>query len=206
MAEERVETPEGAAGGSSSPDDPELNYKAPAEKSIGEILEADADDEAMRKYKETLLGNASGGEAIVVEPDNPNNVIVKRLSLLVDGRDPMVLDLSGDLSTIKKTVFSIKEGVHFKIKIEFFVQREIVAGLKYVQKTTRMGVTVDKMNLMVGSYAPKAEMHSYTTPGEDAPEGRMGRGTYHVNSLFTDDDKKEYLKWEWNMKIEKDWS
>jgi Rho GDP-dissociation inhibitor len=47
---------------------------------------------------------------------------------------------------------------------------------------------------MVGSYAPKLTAYSYTTPLEDAPSGMTGRGSYHVNSLFTDDDKNEHLK------------
>jgi hypothetical protein len=37
-------------------------------------------------------------------------------------------------------VFFIKEGVSYRIRIDFIVQREIVHGLKYVQKTYRMGV------------------------------------------------------------------
>ena len=31
-------------------------YKAPAEKSIAELQKLDADDEALRRYKESLLG------------------------------------------------------------------------------------------------------------------------------------------------------
>jgi len=50
------------------------------------------------------------------------------------------------------------------------------------------------MTHMVGSYAPKATIYSYTTPVEDAPSGFTGRGKYHVSSLFTDDDKHEHLK------------
>jgi hypothetical protein len=34
----------------------------------------------------------------------------------------------------------MKEGVHYKIRIDFHVQREIVQGLKYVQKTYRKGI------------------------------------------------------------------
>lgn len=34
----------------------------------------------------------------------------------------------------------IKEGVQYKVRIDFIVQREIVHGLKYVQKTYRMGL------------------------------------------------------------------
>lgn len=37
-------------------------------------------------------------------------------------------------------MFVIKEGIQYKIRIDFVVQREIVHGLKYVQKTYRMGV------------------------------------------------------------------
>ena len=50
------------------------------------------------------------------------------------------------------------------------------------------------MTHMVGSYAPKPFAQSYLTPAEDAPSGFTGRGTYHVSSLFTDDDKHEHLK------------
>jgi hypothetical protein len=64
---------------------------------------------------------------------------------------------------------------------------------------------VDKMTHMVGSYPPKTEIQSYTTPAEDAPAGVMARGSYSVGSLFTDDDKHEHLKWEWAFEIKKDW-
>ena len=74
------------------------------------------------------------------EPDNPRKVIVKKLALCVPGRDDVELDLTGDLAELKKKVFVIKEGVTYRIRIDFFVQREIVHGLKYVQKTYRMGV------------------------------------------------------------------
>lgn len=37
-------------------DDP--NYRAPAQKSVKEIVEADQEDESLRKYKESLLGGA----------------------------------------------------------------------------------------------------------------------------------------------------
>ncbi|TRY68440.1 hypothetical protein TCAL_05624, partial [Tigriopus californicus] len=166
-------------------------YKPPKEKTLEQILQADEDDAALKRYKATLLGAASEGAAVVlVEPDNPSNVIVKKLFLVVEGRPD---------------TFTIKEGIQFRIRIEFIVQREIVTGLKYVQKTSRMGVTVDKMSHMVGSYGPKTELQSYTTPVEDAPTGMTGRGTYHVHSLFSDDDKKEYLKWDWSIDIKKDW-
>lgn len=145
--------------------DADENYKPPPEKTIEELLEADKEDESLRKYKETLLGEVAK-EAVVVEPDNPRKVIVKKLALVVPGKDDLELDLSGDLSQLKKQVrlicydltnvvyfdkkltyifhtgqvFTIKEGIQYKIRIDFIVQREIVHGLKYVQKTYRLGV------------------------------------------------------------------
>ncbi|XP_022916701.1 rho GDP-dissociation inhibitor 1 isoform X2 [Onthophagus taurus] len=198
MSEGDTNTPTGEIDN----DDP--LYKPPPEKSIDEILAADQEDESLRKYKEALLGQAQSG-TIVVEPNDLRKVLVKRLVLVVADRPELALDLTGDISKLKKETFSIKEGVSYKIRIEFIVQREIVHGLKYVQKTYRLGVPVDKMTHMVGSYAPKGEIQSYTTPSEDAPSGMMARGAYTVQSLFTDDDKHEHLKWEWTFEIKKDW-
>nr|CAD7204556.1 unnamed protein product [Timema douglasi] len=208
-------------------DEVDTKYKPPPEKTIDEILEADKEDESLRKYKEKLLGEAKTGN-IIVEPDDLRKVIVKKLALCVPGRPDVELDLTGDISQLKKQdylqfsvsrehtwlftthltvfqVFAIKEGVSYRIRIDFIVQREIVHGLKYIQKTYRMGVPVDKMTHMVGSYPPKTEIQSYTTPLEDAPTGMMARGSYTVHSLFTDDDKHEHLKWEWSFDIKKDW-
>ena len=63
---------------------------------------------------------------------------------------------------------------------------------------------VDKDQYMVGSYGPKTDLQSFTTPMEDAPSGMLARGSYTIKSLFTDDDKHEHLKWEWTLDIKKD--
>lgn len=184
--------------------DVDENYKAPPQKTIDELVALDNEDESLRKYKEALLGNAQA-EKIIIDANNPKDVIVKRLVLVVADRPDMILELDGDISQLKKQVFAIKEGIQYKIRIEFYVQREIVHGLKYVQTTKRLGVPVDKMTQMVGSYPPKTEVQSFTTNFEEAPSGLLARGEYSVSSLFTDDDKTEHLKWEWTLKVEKDW-
>lgn len=46
-------------------EDIDTNYKPPPEKTIQELLEADQDDESLRKYKEALLGQAQTGPVIV---------------------------------------------------------------------------------------------------------------------------------------------
>lgn len=195
-------------GASLNLEDPEQglpHYQPPAEKSLNEIINQDTEDDALARYKAALLGDAAGGDTVVVYPDDNRHVIVEKLALVVEGRDDLVLDLTKDLAEIKKKKFVIKEGIKFCIRIDFIIQREIVAGLKYVQKTTRAGIPVDNMTHMVGSYAPKATLQSYVTPPEDAPHGMMGRGSYHVYSLFTDDDKHKHLQWEWTLEVKKDW-
>ncbi|KAK0131552.1 Rho GDP-dissociation inhibitor 1 [Merluccius polli] len=112
----------------------------------------------------------------------------------------------GDLETLKKQIFTLKEGVDYRVKIHFKVNRDIVAGLKYVHLTFRKGLRVDKEVYMVGSYGPRAEEHEFMTPVEKAPKGMLVRGSYQIKSCFTDDDKTNHLFWEWNLHIKKDWN
>ncbi|KAK3853419.1 hypothetical protein Pcinc_040044 [Petrolisthes cinctipes] len=187
------------------PDEDEpTNYRPPPEKTLDEMIAKDTEDESLRKYKETLLGGSVAG-AVVIDPGNPSRVLVRKLVLVPEGQPEMYLNLSEDMDKIKDATFTIKEGISYKIRIDFHVQREIVTGLKYVQRTFRKGILVDKMTHMVGSYAPKEEVQSYTTPTEDAPSGLIARGHYTVKSLFTDDDGNQHLKWEWSFNIKKEW-
>lgn len=183
-------------------DDP--NYKPPAQKSVQEILQADQEDESLRKYKESLLGGAAK-QVNPPFPEDPRNVIVSKLSLVVEGRSDKELDLTGDLSKLKEQVFTIKEGATYRMKVSFYVQREIVSGLRYEQKTSRKGIQVDKSKFMVGSYGPSEKAHEYLTPKDEAPSGMLVRGSYTVESKFTDDDKNPILEWKWKFEIKKDW-
>ncbi|XP_049632752.1 rho GDP-dissociation inhibitor 1 isoform X1 [Suncus etruscus] len=111
----------------------------------------------------------------------------------------------GDLESFKKQSFVLKEGVEYRIKISFRVNREIVSGMKYIQHTYRKGVKIDKTDYMVGSYGPRAEEYEFLTPMEEAPKGMLARGSYSIKSRFTDDDKTDHLSWEWNLNIKKEW-
>lgn len=54
---------------------------------------------------------------------------MKELALLVEGRDDIVIDLqNSSFEEIKNTTFTIKEGIKYRIRITFYVQREIVTG------------------------------------------------------------------------------
>jgi len=176
-------------------------YKAPAQKTLDEIQNLDADDESLVKYKQTLLAGVDPGAA---PADDPRRVVVQKMTFL-SGDKKMSLDLTGDLSKFGEKPMVVKEGVDFKIQIEFKVQHEIVSGLRYHHAVARKGMTVDKQSYMVGSYGPKVEPHNYTTPSDEAPKGMIARGRYKVKSKFIDDDKNVHLAWEWAMDIKKDW-
>nr|XP_025139099.1 rho GDP-dissociation inhibitor 2 isoform X2 [Bubalus bubalis] len=136
------------------------------------------------------------------EMDKDDESLTKyKKTLLGDG--PVV---AGDLEALKKETFVLKEGVEYRVKINFKVNKDIVSGLKYVQHTYRTGVKVDKATFMVGSYGPRPEEYEFLTPIEEAPKGMLARGTYHNKSFFTDDDKHDHLTWEWNLSIKKDWT
>ncbi|CAJ0566880.1 unnamed protein product, partial [Mesorhabditis spiculigera] len=176
-------------------------YKPPVQKSVMEILACDEGDESLKRYKEALLGNAVDA---IVDPADPKVVLLREIVLLVDGRPDAVQDLS-DSKKLESTSFRLKEGVHYKLQFKFYVQREMVTGLRYSHKVTKMGIPVINEHLMVGSYGPKSELITYTTPSEEAPSGMMSRGKYKVHSKFTDDYKNVFAKWEWTLEIAKDW-
>lgn len=185
-------------------DDEEVTpgYTPPAKVDLETLKKLDADDESLQKYKKDLLGT---GETL---DEGGSNVLVKKLDICFDekeGKPNISLDLTGDLSKLKSEHVRIKEGVRYKLMISFRVQREIVAGLRFNTATVTKGITVDKSRFMVGSYGPKKEMQSYSTPFDEAPSGMMSRGKYVVKSKFGDDDKNTYLEWQWGLHIVKDW-
>uniref|UniRef100_A0A673IXM4 Rho GDP dissociation inhibitor (GDI) gamma n=1 Tax=Sinocyclocheilus rhinocerous TaxID=307959 RepID=A0A673IXM4_9TELE len=168
-------------------DEPDLNYQPPAQKSLQEIQELDKDDESLNKYKQTLLGSGP----VVADPSIPN-VQVTRLTLMCDqAPGPITMDLTVVL-TLKRCFWpKYQSRIHKKFP--------------FSEKAHPLLSSLDKAVYMVGSYGPRAEEHEFITPVEEAPKGMIVRGTYHIKSYFTDDDKTDHLSWEWNLQIKKDW-
>lgn len=199
--------------------DEETTFNKPPEKTIQEIVGADADDPSLNKYdsqtliiinqsnfvfryKQELLGSAVGNAGpIVIREDNPERVIVTNISLLSDG----VVKRSMDLPSSNEFTLALKEGCSYNIRIQYYVQREIVSGLRYSHKVKRLGVPVGKETYMFGSFAPKREIYEYTSPVEEAPSGMLQRGKYNVTSIVKDDDNHVYAKWSWILEITKEW-
>jgi len=160
---------------------------------------ANTNDEALIKYKETLLASADPAAA---PADDPRRVIVQKMVIATEGREDIEFDLANNS---QKPALTMKEGTEFKIKLFFKVHHEIVSGLRYHHVMSGKGITVDKKSYMIGSYPPKQESHEYITPSDETPKGMMARGHYKVKSKVIDDDKNVHLSWEWAIDVKKDW-
>ena len=111
-----------------------------------------------------------------------------------------------DGAALKKGGVSIKEGSEYKFRITFRVQHEILPGLKYVNRLKRMGMKTAADELVIGSYAPQTEPHSFEFPRYDwleAPKGMMYRGAYTASDKFVDGDGRTHLEYDYPVKVTK---
>jgi RHO protein GDP dissociation inhibitor len=76
--------------------------------------------------------------------DDPRRVVIKEMKVLFEDRPggdvTYPLESKAELENMKKTPFVLKEGCHYKIRVVFKVQHEIVSGLKYVNAVYRKGL------------------------------------------------------------------
>ena len=107
-----------------------LNYKAPAKKTLEEIANQDANDESLVKYKQQLLGDMKD---IAFDASDPRKVIVVQIEIhSPELTEPKVVKLRGAGENEDFEV-TIKEGAEYHIELIYHVQHEIVSGLRYRQ-------------------------------------------------------------------------
>lgn len=183
------------------------NYKVGAKKTVEEYQKLDADDEALRKWKESL---GLGGDVLPLEyPGDTRRVVIKQIQLIVDTEpQPITFDLTNEktLKELASKRYKIKEKSVYHLKITFKVQHEIIIGLRYVQYTKKAGIAVDKIDDHLGSYAPNTvnkPVYEVELPESEAPSGFLVRGNYSAVSKFIDDDKNDHLTLNWGVEIVK---
>ncbi|KAI8828305.1 immunoglobulin E-set [Chytridium lagenaria] len=177
-------------------------YKVGAKKTVAELAQLDAEDESLRKWKESLgLKGGPAGSA------DPRNVVVLSLALEVAGRPDVVIKLetAQDIESLKNQQLTIKEGVEYRLKVRFRVNHDVVSGLKYLHAVKRGGIRMDKMEEMLGSYGPSPDSYEKKFALEESPSGMIARGHYSVKSRFVDDDGNVHLEWAWSFDIKKEW-
>eukprot|EP01114_Cavostelium_apophysatum_P011696 TRINITY_DN260_c0_g1_i1.p1 TRINITY_DN260_c0_g1~~TRINITY_DN260_c0_g1_i1.p1 ORF type:complete len:206 (+),score=56.21 TRINITY_DN260_c0_g1_i1:75-692(+) len=191
-------------------DENDVEYKVSKKVGINDLLNLDKEDESLRKYKESLLGQAT--KEAYAPKDDPRRVVILELKVTCQGRPGgdivYKLETPAAISKLKETPFILKEECQYRIQLTFRVQHEIVSGLKYVNTVTRAGIKVDKSDTMIGSFAPQFDPYTSTFPRngwEEAPKGMVARGKYKAKSQFIDDDKQVHLEFEYHFEIKKDW-
>ncbi|KAF3907697.1 hypothetical protein AA313_de0207587 [Arthrobotrys entomopaga] len=181
-------------------------FKVGEKKTLDELHKLDAEDESLAKWKASL-GLTPDAVGAPVDPNDKRTVVIEELALEVEGREDITVDLTkpGAVEALKNTPFIVKEGSPYEMKIKFRVQGAIISGLKYVHVVKRKGLKVDKVEIMMGSYGPKAEPYVKKLGKEDAPSGYIARGSYTAKSRFVDDDNNIHLEFDWVLEIKKDW-
>ncbi|EJT97744.1 E set domain-containing protein [Dacryopinax primogenitus] len=176
-------------------------YKPTAAKSLDAYRELDKEDESLARWKASLgIGANAPAEA------SGPKVTVISLTLTSDSLfRPIVLHLS-DKENFKKNPITIKEGAEYSVTVEFKVNHGLTTGLRFIQVVKRAGLTVDRLDAMIGSYTAGEAPYRKQMHTESAPSGLIARsGSYTARSRVTDDDKEVYADFEWVFKLGKEW-
>jgi len=191
---------------------PVAEYKASdaALKNMSEMLAADAEDESLRRYKESLLGAAAKGD--LGNTSDPRRVVITeyRIAFAPEEERPDIVFSFATLEGVEKLKekgVEMKEGCKYKFVISFHVQHDIVAGMKFVH-TVKKAIFKNKEELMIGSYPPASVPHNFTFPRHEyleAPAGMMYRGTYSCKNQFIDSDGVNHLELDYDLRINKTW-
>lgn len=179
------------------------NFKVSAKKTLAEYANLDAQDESLNKWKRSLGLNM--GTPLDVKPGDSRKVVVISMTLNINGEAPVVINLE-DGQTDQKVNFKIKEKSIYQLSIKFKVQHEIITGLKYLQAVKKAGITVDKIDEPMGSFAPctnEKPFYEKVFEEVEAPSGFIARGNYNAVSKFVDDDKVVHLIVPWSFQITK---
>ncbi|KAG8691666.1 hypothetical protein FRC11_013277 [Ceratobasidium sp. 423] len=178
-------------------------YKVTAKKTVDEYANLDANDESLARWKASLgIGAGGGGEA---------KFIIKTLFLTsptLPAGKTITLDLTDPqaLAKVKKEPIVIKQGVEYSVGVRFIIENDVISGLRYLHAVKCLGITVDKVDHMIGSFGPKAEEQSAIFLTEESPSGWAARSrTYHVKSRITDDDGHTHAEFEWTFKLAEEW-
>jgi len=204
--------------------DPSAGYRPPGKHrgSVANINKQYAEDESLMKYNESLgVGADYQKIRLPGHEDDKGRVFFKDFSLMIyenDGAN-FIKELKVKMNDSDNVQFVIKEGVEFKIKVIFGVQREMVSGLKLriqFKKGFMPGVTED---YNMGSYAPRdpkecGEGKKFPSvwvtfaPNmlDELPSGMMVRGKYTATCTILDDDENTYAKFKFKFKVQKKWA
>jgi len=164
-------------------------------------------DPALRQYLISL-----GIDPNYVPPENDERrVVIQEFSIIFSDHDqPITLRLENaeDVAGAKDHPFIVKEGCHFKVRVIFKVQHDVLLGFQIHNTISKGGVKIAKDKEMLGTYPPKNDAQTCDVPRNgwnEAPKGILGRGEYKSKMRFMDDDGACHLEFDYILKIAKNW-
>ncbi|KAL7587429.1 rho GDP-dissociation inhibitor 1 [Lactuca sativa] len=162
-------------------------------------LDKDKDDESLRRWKEKLLG---GVESDLYGQKDPE---VKFHSIGIVSKDvgEITTSLPVKESQSGRPLFTLKEGVQYRLKLTFTILHNIVSGLTYTNTVWKSGIQVDRIKGMLGTFAPQKDAYVETLEEETTPSGILARGIYTAKLRFEDDDKRCHLELDYSFEIKK---
>jgi Rho GDP-dissociation inhibitor len=175
-------------------------------RTVQEFMERPDEDESVRKWKESLLGDPANQDPTLTCPPNDKRLFIpKQFQIIVHGGPTYTYNLESpeQLADLKKKGYVLKEGQTFHYKLTFLLHHEIVLGLKLRTKSKKM-LHSDEAVFDIGSYPPTAAPIVKEMEECEVPKGMMARGEYKCSSVIEDDMGRTHFKFDAKFKISKD--
>ncbi|CAJ1900091.1 unnamed protein product [Sphenostylis stenocarpa] len=167
--------------------------------SLKEQIERDKEDESLRRWKEKLLGCLESDLDGQLDPE----VKFHSIGILSEDFGELVTPLPVDHNRNGCTLFTLREGSRYQLKLKFSVLHNIVSGLTYSNTVWKGGLQVDQSKGMLGTFAPQREPYVYALKEDTTPSGALARGVYSAKLKFEDDDRRCHMELKYLFEIKK---
>ncbi|KAK2363858.1 rho GDP-dissociation inhibitor [Trifolium repens] len=167
--------------------------------SLKEQIEKDKEDESLRRWKEKLLGCLESDLDGQLDPE----VKFHSIGILSEDFGEIVTPLPVEESQNGSTLFTLREGSRYQLKLQFSVMHNLVSGLTYSNTVWKGGLQVDQSKGMLGTFAPQKEPYVYALKEDTTPSGALARGVYSAKLKFEDDDKRCHMELKYLFEIKK---
>eukprot|EP00298_Acanthocystis_sp_HF-20_P021135 c27296_g1_i1.p1 GENE.c27296_g1_i1~~c27296_g1_i1.p1 ORF type:complete len:197 (-),score=68.14 c27296_g1_i1:82-672(-) len=190
------------------------------ETESGNTNDSQQDTKRLQKSRskiEALLGP--------VETPEKGKVKIIRLEILRDEDQPSVVYYNSNetfssynpegtnahpcllFSDIPKTVITLKEGTHWKLKVTFKVSDGTATGIRYSVDTTKdfAGMLVDSDLFIIGTFPAQEGPLEWTGPPTEVPSGFLARGGYKSLIKFCHEESTTVLECTQPFEIKKNW-
>ncbi|CAL5193784.1 unnamed protein product [Lathyrus oleraceus] len=167
--------------------------------SLKEQIEKDKEDESLRRWKEKLLGCLESDLDGQLDPE----VKFHSIGILSEDFGEIVTPLPVEENQNGRTLFTLREGSRYQLKLQFSVMHNLVSGLTYSNTVWKGGFQVDESKGMLGTFAPQKEPYVYALKEDTTPSGALARGVYSAKLKFEDDDKRCHMELKYLFEIKK---